>query len=437
MNVYNLKNIERCCVCGNIDRNLSRFIETITSNLSNFKKKEHKMEKERQERLKLKTSEGMDLFGRGRALSINKSAKMAFNPMDSEYNDTLIIVSGNCGIGTKSKQYYDDVFGELDKILAANNCYIMFVRGNNDNPSYFEDRLIDFEHIKTLPDYSVVALKNYNCLCIGGSVSIDKEWKLAQESLVGKKIYWENEAPIYDEKKLDEILSEFKIACVITSTAPTFVYPGTNSYRRSKWFSDDKSISKEFNKERKTIDKIYERIMDSETKPYTWFYGRFKMGHSDKVNDILFTSLAQFQMANFNTLLMAHFGINPLQTLGTNEHTFDAIIDDGGKKTMNSSMRFHAPEAFDEPINQHNDFVDHHALGEWLDEDIEELAEDDEPNGEVEERNVDARPLYTRLRDQLREELENNNWFTTAATTTATLTVDNTAMTTARYDGTN
>jgi hypothetical protein len=38
MNVYNFKKIEKCYVFGNIDRNMDRFIKTITSNISKFKK---------------------------------------------------------------------------------------------------------------------------------------------------------------------------------------------------------------------------------------------------------------------------------------------------------------------------------------------------------------------------------------------------------------
>ena len=237
MNVYNFKKIEKCYVFGNIDRNIDRFIKTLTSNISKFEREEHPKEKERQERLKKREAERAYVGGLGGGLGvgihpqnlqrrvvrnnyadpspfatwdISTSYKKACGKvLDSTYNDSVIIVSGNCGIGNKSKKYYDETFGKLNKILGDNNCFVLFVRGNNDNPSVFNNMEIDFEYIKAIPDYSVVAMKTFNCLCIGGSVSMDKEWKLAQEELYGKKLYWEDEAPKYDEKQLKEILDAY------------------------------------------------------------------------------------------------------------------------------------------------------------------------------------------------------------------------------------
>ena len=401
MNVYNLKNIENCYVCGNIDRNLDRFINSITSNLSHFKKKEHKKEIERQERLKARANEnammlrGMNM-GRGHRVQamqephpMKKMKSSYMMGLGSCYDNSAIIVSGNCGIGTKSKKYYEELFSGLDKVLAANNCYLFFVRGNNDDPSYFENKVIDFEHVKTLPDYSVVVFKTYNCLCIGGSVSIDKEWKLSQEELFGRKMFWENEAPNFDEEKLTEILKEFRISFVVSSTAPSFVYPGTNAFKRSKWFSNDKTVLKEFTKERKTIDKVYEHIMDSESKPYMWFYGRFKMGHQDKINDILFSSIAPYQMMQVNNLLMAFFSIDPSKELGVNDHTFDGLFEEYKKEKGISSgllrgINYHdvineldAPR-MEEP--QEDEFLDEILEGEEdgdIDAGDEEVREDD------------------------------------------------------------
>lgn len=411
MNVYNLKNIENCYVCGNIDRNLDRFIKSVTSNLSHFEKKEHKKEAERQARLKAKSE--MPSMGLGGHLMPHsgRKVKASFYGLSfNNYDNTLIIVSGNCGIGMKSKKYYEDTFAELDKVLAANNSYIFFVRGNNDDPSYFEDKTIDFEHVKTLPDYSVVVLKNYNCLCIGGSVSIDKEWKLSQEKQFGIKMYWENEAPIFDEKKLDEILNEFNISCVVTSTAPTFVYPGTNSFKRSKWFSNDKAILKEFNKERKTIDKIYEKIMDCEHKPYLWFYGRFKLQQTSKINDIMFVSLTQYQTMQISNLLASFFGIDPSKELGSNDQATERLFEEEKKKIRNSHGIDYP--IFDEP-QQAPDLLDEEIEPEG-DEELDELADfdgEEAPQEQEIRRAVDnhwnTAATTAEMSQRLREELDN------------------------------
>ena len=391
MNVYNFEKIEKCYVCGNIDRNLSRFISTITSNLKNFEKKEHPKEIERQARLKAQKEAMMAarLRGLGGGVPLGGHAIADIGPravrmvdmddiqaayttklktssylksaLDNSYNDSVIIVSGNCGIGTKNKEYYDDVFTELNKVLDANNCFILFVRGNNDDPSYFENRLIDFEHIKTIPDYSVVALKTYNCLCIGGSVSFDKEWKLSQENQFGKKLFWENEAPIFKGEELDAILKKFRISCVVTSTSPSFAYPGTNAFKKSKWLSEDKSILNRFSDERKVIDKIYEKIVDCDTKPYIWAYGRFKMNNQAKVNDILFASMQSYQLVSLNNMLSMYFGVDTSKILGTNEHTDDDIFNDPNPQKM---------ETYD-----HEEAIEGDEFLDDLQDEIEEIAE--------------------------------------------------------------
>lgn len=337
MNVYNLKQIEKCFVCGNVDRNMDRFIKSITSRLPKFEKVEHPMEIARKKRLEEAKSQmatnslhGM-LRGNGRGLDATFEVKISkdkkpWMPSASTYDNSIIIVSGNGGIGLKSKQYYDETFGKLEKSLADNNCYIFFVRGNSDDPTYFENRLIDFEHIKTIPDYSVIVLKTFNCLCVGGSYSIDKEWKLDQEQRFGKKSYWENEAPTMDEEQLDEILKEFKISCVVTSTSPSFVYPSANSFKNSKWFSSNKENMRNFTNERKIMDKIYEKILDSDSKPFVWAYGRFKMGNTNKVNDIAFLSLSQYQIMNTNDIISSMFGVDTSKKLKINDFAFEPLI---------------------------------------------------------------------------------------------------------------
>ena len=322
MHGYDLKKIDKCFVCGNIDRNIERFIHRITSNLSNYQKVEHPKEIERQQRLKARVEN--DVID---SLRNTLRRPKKWSPSSRKtYNDSVIFVSGNCGIGSKSLEHYQKMFGELDKILKDNNCFIFFVRGNNDDPSIFQEEKINLENVKTVPDYSVVLLKNFNCLCIGGSVSLDKEWKEAQEETFGKKLYWEGEEPFFDEKELDEILHNFKIGCVISSTSPTFTYPGTNSFNRSRWIKGNSPIKGLLAKERKTMDKIYDKMLDMDSKPYVWSYGRFKQYNPNKINDIVFESLAAFQIEDVCSLIINHFGIDASKKLGGNEFSLDGFL---------------------------------------------------------------------------------------------------------------
>ena len=329
MNIYNLAHIEKCYVCGNIDTSIDKFIKMLTSNIPIFEKKEHPKEAERKRRnTSISVTAGGILGTIFEAYPRDKKKTLS-------YENSLIVVSGNSGIGLKKRAFYEELFSHLEKILAANNCYLFFVRGNNDDPSYFENRLIDFEHIKTIPDYSVIVLKTYNCLCIGGSVSIDKEWKLSQENTFGKKCFWENESPLLDEAKLDEILDSFKISCVITSTSPSFAPPSTNLFRNSKWFDNNAEMVQEFSKERKVMDAIYAKFVDRDSKPFLWLYGRFKLNQCANSNDILFSSLSQYQIIFLNETMSANFGIDTSKKVGNNDHSFETYqMNEANKFTL-------------------------------------------------------------------------------------------------------
>ena len=65
---------------------------------------------------------------------------------------------------------------------------LILMRGNHDNPDYFENRLIDYPRMKTIPDYCVIQFSGNNILCIGGAVSIDREYRETQMGLAKLKI---------------------------------------------------------------------------------------------------------------------------------------------------------------------------------------------------------------------------------------------------------
>ena len=81
------------------------------------------------------------------------------------------------------------------------------------------------------------------------------------------------------------------------------------------------------------MDKLYEKILDSESKPFIWAYGRFKMNNTNKVNDIGFLSLQQYQILNTNEILSNMFGVDTSKKLKTNDFAFDSFIETFKKYT--------------------------------------------------------------------------------------------------------
>ena len=171
---------------------------------------------------------------------------------------------------------------------------------------------------------------------------------------------YQGNIPQYDEDKLNEILEAYNINCVITSTCPSFAYPGTNAFKKSKWFYRDKQIINEFSNERKIMDKIYEKIMDSDSKPYMWVYGRFKMSNTNKLNDMVFISLSAYNMIQVNSQLEAFFGLDTSKKVDINAYTFDNIITDGINRVSydeheDDVMEMEEPEMNEEEFEDFDD----------------------------------------------------------------------------------
>lgn len=57
-------------------------------------------------------------------------------------SDTLLIVAGDCGFGFEKPAYYEQVFSRISPKLSKANNYIAMVRGNHDDPSYFNEQRV-------------------------------------------------------------------------------------------------------------------------------------------------------------------------------------------------------------------------------------------------------------------------------------------------------
>ena len=95
-----------------------------------------------------------------------------------QMTDTLIVVAGDCGFGFSRPGYYEDIYMKLSGRLAKANNWIVFIRGNHDNPAYFDGQQVNYKRWKAVPDYSVIKVCGHTILCIGGAISIDRVWRI-------------------------------------------------------------------------------------------------------------------------------------------------------------------------------------------------------------------------------------------------------------------
>ena len=215
-----------------------------------------------------------------------------------DLHDTLIIVAGDCGFGFSKKGYYDSVYKKCsDKLSKANN-WLVFIRGNHDNPAYFESGVVNYKRWMTIPDYTVIKACGHSILCVGGATSIDRLYRIMDKSYhpafdddpLAPNIYWADESPVYDETKLDAIDKAFAIDIVITHTSPSFCEL-TSHKGLHEWAIHDESLLDDVKNERQVMDNLHSYLYAKNHPLQYWFYGHFHQSWHCEIDDVMYNML--------------------------------------------------------------------------------------------------------------------------------------------------
>lgn len=210
----------------------------------------------------------------------------------TQLQNAYLIFAGDFGVGFYSENYYIDIFNHINKYLIENNIHFYAVRGNHDNPEYFDNR--KYGNITLVKDYTILNLLNTNILCLGGAYSIDrfdriKEYKdklkkIKKYNKKPNKTYWIDEYFIYDENFDFE---NSNIDIVVSHTAPNFCYPLLKN--NLEYFAiNDNVIIADCDKERELLNKVYNRLKHN--LKY-WFYGHFHVSHTECIDNAYFNAL--------------------------------------------------------------------------------------------------------------------------------------------------
>lgn len=210
-----------------------------------------------------------------------------------QMTDTLLIVAGDCGFGFEKPGYYDIIYNRISTRLSKANNWILMVRGNHDDPSYFNEERIAHERFRAIPDYSVLQACNHYILCVGGAISIDRYSRQKYDSrncISRVASYWPDEVPVYDEACLNEVGKECKIDTVITHTAPSFCELISKD-GISEWAEWDPGLFADIERERHTMDKIYNHLKTAGHPITHWYYGHFHRSWTSEIEGVLFSML--------------------------------------------------------------------------------------------------------------------------------------------------
>lgn len=199
--------------------------------------------------------------------------------------DTLIIVAGDCGFGFYRPGYYKDLYMQLSGRLSKANNWIVFVRGNHDNPAYFDGKQVNYKRWKAIPDYSILKACGHTVLCVGGAVSIDRGWRMDE-----KQAYWPDEKPVYDQKKLETISEICAVDTVISHTAPSFCEM-TSYLGIQNLLEQDKDLLLDIKAERKVMDNICTFLKGHDHPVDQWYYGHFHQSWHSVIDGVKYIML--------------------------------------------------------------------------------------------------------------------------------------------------
>ena len=210
--------------------------------------------------------------------------------------DTLVIVAGDCGFGFEQLGYYENLYNRCRDRLAKANNWIAFLRGNHDNPAYFNLLPIKHRRWMTLPDYSVVKACGHTILCVGGATSIDRTCRMdskcfhypkADEPLV-PNVYWLDERPVFDRMKLDAINET--LDTVITHTAPPFCELSSHQGLEN-WAMRDEDLLADVKRERKVMEDILGYLRAKNHPLRYWYYGHFHQSWHCEIDGVQYNML--------------------------------------------------------------------------------------------------------------------------------------------------
>jgi len=192
--------------------------------------------------------------------------------------DCTIIQVGDFGIGFSTPENDLKILEAFNQILADQNVIMYAIRGNHDNPKFFNGDY-QLSHLKLIPDYTVLEIEDHKILCVGGAVSVDRAPRLNEMQKAArygskKEQYWFDENFIFKEDKIKDLTG---IDILVTHTAPEWCVPD-NRFGFGPFVEDfassDHRLLEDLKFERDEVTKMF-KLLASNNYIKHHFYGHF------------------------------------------------------------------------------------------------------------------------------------------------------------------
>lgn len=235
----------------------------------------------------------------------------------NDIRDSAIIVCGDIGFGFEKPGYYEQLCKKFEHKCSERNVTVFMLRGNHDDPSYFDGVKINTEHFKAIPDYSVISNGEHNILCVGGAISIDRIDRIAKwrqdaskfmiwfncplsvaEEKFASKTYWEYEKPYFDYNALDELSkNDIKIDIVCTHDSPPFC-PPLSKDGIADYLAQDEKLSEDIDDARNVFSEILAKLILDNHPLAKWIYGHYHNHEQIEIDGIEYTMLDMYRVNN-------------------------------------------------------------------------------------------------------------------------------------------
>lgn len=173
---------------------------------------------------------------------------------------------GDFGLGFDHPLKEHKRLKELDYALDVSGSKMFIIRGNHDNPKYWEDSSsYVMKNIHFVPDNTIMEIDGKICFFAGGAISIDRVNRMKGVN------YWPDETYKWEKPKIVPL----RVDHVFTHD----VYHQCSKFRIEspitlKWFSSDKTLRHEMEESQEEMKKLYEFLM-SINDDFSWYHGHY------------------------------------------------------------------------------------------------------------------------------------------------------------------
>jgi predicted phosphodiesterase len=173
--------------------------------------------------------------------------------------------------------------GMFHDLFVKNNVIVWAIRGNHDFKPYFDNDPFGFSNIRLVPDYTVLELEGKKILCVGGAVSVDREWRYTgaqrrgEFNVVPGQSWWKDEVFVLEKEKVVDLKG---INIVVTHTCPSYC-PPDNTFGFGSFVegiirdTGDVGLKTDLNVERQAMNDLFHYLKINGNNIDNHYYGHF------------------------------------------------------------------------------------------------------------------------------------------------------------------